>query len=124
LFERDSGGLAGAGDQLEALFNSTMNVYLASNANLGLSSDARQYYAFAQTMGWMEYGLEVEASDFWNGDELMQRVYHDHLPVEPPPLGISSYQIGFAQAPGHSDAGWYVLSFRYRLAPPEPVVHD
>ena len=111
LFERDSGGLAGAGNQLEADFNSSMNFYLGANANLGLSSDARQYYAFGQAMHARQFGLEAEADDWWNSDELLMWIYHDHLPVERLPgnnSGAYEHTFGFQGA-------FYTLTFRYVL---------
>jgi hypothetical protein len=114
LFERDSGGLAGAGNQLEATFNSFMDKVFP-NANLGLSPDARQYYAFGMTMHTMQFSLETEAIQGINADELLMWIYHDHLPVDR--LGINSYELNF----GFQGAA-YALTFRYQLAPPIPVV--
>ena len=114
LFERDSGGLAGAGNQLEAEFNTFMDKVLP-NANLGLSPDARQYYAFGKTMHFMQLSLEVHTLHGANPDDLLMWIYHDHLPVDR--LGINSYELNF----GFQGAA-YALTFRYQLAPPIPVV--
>jgi hypothetical protein len=70
LFERDSGDLADAGNQLEADFNTNMDAYLGLNDNLGLSLDARQYYAFGQAMHSMQFDLQVNAESVWNADDL------------------------------------------------------
>src|SRR5262245_11426236 len=72
LFERDSGDLASSGNQLEADFNSLMDAYLDANANLGLSSDARQYYAFGQVMHFSQFSLEDDALGMWGSDDLLQ----------------------------------------------------
>jgi hypothetical protein len=115
LFERDRGGLASAGNQLDAWFNTHMNDFLADNANLGLSTDARQYYAFAKSMDIMEYSLEIAASDTWNSDDLLQHIYYDHVPVRRP----SAYQRRF-----FGFGAWYDLTFRYELGGPIIVPSD
>jgi hypothetical protein len=117
LFERDSGGLANAGSQLEADFNSVMDASLAASANLGLSPDARQYYAFAQTMHSQEFGLEADAEQGWNPDDLLDWYYHDHVQVVDPPNFSRAYDLFF-----NFDGGSYTLTFRYVLGPPVIIV--
>ena len=112
LFERDSGDVAGAGNELEADFNSSMDFYLAASANLGLSSDARQYFAFGRAMHASQFGLER------NSDDLLQWIYHDHLPVEHRPgRNSSTYELTY-----HFQGASYTLTFRYVLGPPVPVI--
>ncbi len=118
LFERDSGGLANAGDQLEADFNNYLNAFLTADANLGLSADASLYYAFAKTMHLMEFSLAYEAYNWWNSDDVLDHLYHDHLPVDP--IGrTDTYERVF-----NGQGATYALTFRYQLAPAVIVVPD
>lgn len=71
LFERDSGGTAGSGGDLEQHFNAVLTNLFAFDAQLNLTPPANHLYAFAQSMLLMRLELERVADSWINSDELL-----------------------------------------------------
>jgi hypothetical protein len=110
LFERDSGDLAHAGHEITEDFFRAMNKHLTNSSVLGLSPDARQYYAFGHSMLDMrEPQLAFEAHDGWNSDDIMGHFFHDHVASALPLGGPQTYEV----SPAFD--GFYTLTFEFNL---------
>ena len=110
LFEQDWGDLADA--DLEAEFNRYMDLNLPSSDTL--------YDAFVRAMTDIRRDIKSAAKDFFNSDDVLDRVFHDHAPTGLPPFGTNTY-LWISLSPGTTGA-IYQIYFRYRLDPVEPMM--